>query len=380
MASAAKKNTRSLIPSSMAAMPASTVAADSVRPSAQDVYLNASAPDDGRPNGQIEHDARWESISSALKPAASSPSLLRPERSNAMIDSFSTALGQQSLSKAQHDDLMKQLEQGATIIELDTSVIDPSFVNDRMDPDSAGLELLSQQIQEQGQLIPILVRPHPTKIGRFQTAYGHRRTKACELIGRPVKALVRELTDDELVIAQGQENNSRLNLSYIEKARFTRKLSDLKTPRSVIASALAIANVTQISWFLSLTDKIHEDIINAIGPAPTIGRRRWEELAKVLDKSETAVSKALGVIEAQEFNDLDTDERFEALVSALTKTTKPAAAPALIVSDVSGAVIAKCVVTHSAATVRFDRKADPEFSNFVIGKLEELYAEYRRPA
>ena len=42
--------------------------------------------------------------------------------------------------------------------------------------------------------------------------------------GRPVKAVVKKLGDEELVIAQGQENNERQDLSYIEKARFAHRL------------------------------------------------------------------------------------------------------------------------------------------------------------
>uniref|UniRef100_UPI001D0E2864 ParB/RepB/Spo0J family partition protein n=1 Tax=Klebsiella pneumoniae TaxID=573 RepID=UPI001D0E2864 len=74
--------------------------------------------------------------------------------------------------------------------------------------------------------MPILVRPHPTIDGRYQVAYGHRRLVAVRQLGFKVKAVIRELSDDQLVVSQGQENNARTNLSYIERALFASRLED----------------------------------------------------------------------------------------------------------------------------------------------------------
>ena len=53
------------------------------------------------------------------------------------------------------------------------------------------------------------------KEGFYQVAYGHRRVRATAILGIKVRAIVRDLTDAELVIAQGQENNARQDLSFI---------------------------------------------------------------------------------------------------------------------------------------------------------------------
>jgi ParB family transcriptional regulator, chromosome partitioning protein len=39
-------------------------------------------------------------------------------------------------------------------------------------------------------------------------------------LGQPVRALVRDFDDAALVMAQGQENGARRDLSFIEKANF----------------------------------------------------------------------------------------------------------------------------------------------------------------
>ena len=50
---------------------------------------------------------------------------------------------------------------------------------------------------------------NPQQEGRYQIAYGHRRLRAAIELGRPVRAIVKPLTDEQLVVAQGQENSAR---------------------------------------------------------------------------------------------------------------------------------------------------------------------------
>ncbi|MGO8658348.1 ParB/RepB/Spo0J family partition protein, partial [Rhizobium ruizarguesonis] len=82
-----------------------------------------------------------------------------------------------------------------------------------------------------------LVRPHPETKGRYQVAYGHRRLAAAREIGIRVRAVVRDLTDGQLVVSQGQENSARTNLSYIERALFASRLEERSFGRDVIMAA-----------------------------------------------------------------------------------------------------------------------------------------------
>ena len=96
---------------------------------------------------------------------------------------------------------------------IDPEKILPSPVVDRLsragdlDP---GFDALKASIAADGQSVPVLLRPHsdPAKAaaGLYETAYGHRRVRAAKDLGLQVKAIVRPLTDDELVLAQGREN------------------------------------------------------------------------------------------------------------------------------------------------------------------------------
>src|SRR5215831_5559637 len=123
-------------------------------------------------------------------------------------------------------DLEARLTSGQVIVELDTALIDPSFIADRMAQNDEAYTALRAGIEAEGQLSPILVRPHPETSGRYQVAFGHRRVRVAQEIGRPVRAVVRSLSDEELILAQGQENSARADLSFIERARFARRLED----------------------------------------------------------------------------------------------------------------------------------------------------------
>lgn len=101
--------------------------------------------------------------------------------------------------------LQEQLASGSTVIDLDPVLIDSSAVSDRITIDiDPGFETLVESMRENGQQVPILVRPQPAAPGRFQIAYGRRRLKAAAHLGKPVRAIVQQLTDNELVIAQGK--------------------------------------------------------------------------------------------------------------------------------------------------------------------------------
>ena len=101
-------------------------------------------------------------------------------------------------------DAAAEIEEGSVIVDLDPKLIDDSFIADRVadanDPTLAGLV---ESIDGSGQQVPILVRPNPGVLGRFQIAYGRRRTSAALILGRPVRAVVRSLSDDELVVGSG---------------------------------------------------------------------------------------------------------------------------------------------------------------------------------
>jgi ParB family transcriptional regulator, chromosome partitioning protein len=93
-------------------------------------------------------------------------------------------------------ELEKQLADSQAIVELDPANIQSSFVPDRMAASSEDHDKLMASIRLTGQQVPILVRPHPSQEGHYQVAYGHRRLRAVTELGRKVRAVVRDLSDE----------------------------------------------------------------------------------------------------------------------------------------------------------------------------------------
>jgi ParB family transcriptional regulator, chromosome partitioning protein len=275
--------------------------------------------------------------------------------------------------------LKSKLEAGETIIELSPDVIDPSFISDRMEITDAEVDELAEQIKDRGQLVPIMVRPHPEKEGRYQVAFGHRRLRALSKLGLNIRVVVKRLSDAELVVAQGQENNARLDLSFIEKARFAAELDNQGYERSTICAALAVTE-NNLSTMISIVNRIPKDIIAGIGKAPGIGRPRWNELL-TLFKEKEKVKRAIAFIKTNEFMSASSDERFVALHSHLTKkqpsdqAAKQAQQQAFL-NDPLGRRRASINTTETRCTIQIDRRDDPEFADFVIQRLEEICREY----
>ncbi len=138
---------------------------------------------------------------------------------------------------------------------------------------------LVESIRESGQLVPVLLRPHPGQAGRFQIAYGHRRVRALAELGRPVRAVVRKLSDDELVVAQGKENGEREDLSFIERATYALALEVKGFKRETIMAALSV-DKTELSRLISVARALPRSLVSAIGAAPKTGRRRWMDLVE----------------------------------------------------------------------------------------------------
>jgi ParB family transcriptional regulator, chromosome partitioning protein len=211
----------------------------------------------------------------------------------------------------------QKIEAGDLIVEVPTDLIDPSFITDRIGDDD-DMDAFVASIRDQGQRTPILLRPHPDDAGRYQIAFGHRRYRALQKLGRPVKAMVKQLTDDELVVAQGQENQSRLDLSYIERAVFAGRLESRRFQRDIICLALSI-DKTEVSRMISVATALPRELVEAIGSAPKTGRRRWMELAKAVEQVNWPAEKERVLAVCRDGGAAASDERFDLALQDLSR-------------------------------------------------------------
>ncbi|MGO4572724.1 plasmid partitioning protein RepB [Microvirga sp. 2TAF3] len=265
-----------------------------------------------------------------------------------------------------------QVEAGSAIIELDPALIDSSFVSDRIaDASDTTIGALVESIRESGQQVPILVRVSPKDEKRYQVAYGHRRVKAAMRLGIKVRAVIRNLTDQELVVAQGKENLDRRDLSFIEKAFFALHLESLKFDRAVIMQALSTEK-SDLSRYLAVAKAIPEYIATAIGPAPKAGRARWLALVEALETAQAKKSAEKAITDPA-FASLDTDGRFaRVLAAASTKTSEIAKPAAKMIAMASGQKVATVSKTGCDLKISVDPGFGVEFASFLVEQLPGL--------
>ncbi|MGO4450455.1 plasmid partitioning protein RepB [Phyllobacterium sp. TAF24] len=277
------------------------------------------------------------------------------------------------------EEIEKQLLIGDTIIEVDPNDLEGSFVSDRISDDR--FDELVEAIRERGQDSPILVRPHPSIHGRYQIVFGHRRTRAAKELGIKVRAVVKELGDREHVIAQGQENTAREDLSFIERTLFAARLNKLGFDNPTVMSALAI-NKTILSKMTSVIDQVPESVILSMGAAKGIGREKWYDLS-VKCRDREYLQQVQTAIAGDTFAELSVAARFAALMnlqklpvqkSSIDKKVEPTPTQTWVAPDKS----VQAVVQHKGHNLKLSLKAgaDKGFGQYLSENLDQIFEAY----
>lgn len=270
--------------------------------------------------------------------------------------------------------LRQALSEGERVVAVHPEKIDSSFVEDRLrldDQDDEDLATLIASMRESGQQVPVLLRNHPEKPGRYQTAYGHRRIRAASRLGIEVKAIVRSLSDDELVLAQGKENAERRNLSFIERAVFAKNLLAGGFDRKVIGEALSVQK-SELSRLLQVVESVPDAIIRAIGAAPKAGRDRWMKLGELLT-SEKARASAVAEVSGLTFQSSLSDERFQLVFNHLSKPEKPQPVEPVLLKDNKGKMFAQVHTDGKRSRIEFAAGIDHQFIDDAMKVLVQHY-------
>jgi ParB family chromosome partitioning protein len=280
-----------------------------------------------------------------------------------------------------------QLLEGETIVELDPALIEDSFAKDRFaigdDDYKDEFQRVLEAVRERGQDSPVLVRPHPSHAGRYMLVFGHLRRRAAAELGRKVRAVIKQMTDRDHVIAQGQENNGRANTSFIEKAVFAAEIVNRRfdDDQSTVMAALG-ADKSTLSKMLAVAG-LPAPLLKAIGRAKRIGRDRWYDLKLVLDKPSN-LEEALSFVETAGIAGLASDDRFDALVTHL-KTRKagvrPRSSPVRANwAPADGRLAAEAISDGKKFTLAL-RARGPDaraFGDYLTEHLDKLYEEFRQ--
>lgn len=251
---------------------------------------------------------------------------------------------------------LTKLQENA-VQDIDVALIENAGVEDRLGFDDAAQAQLIDSIKTYGQQVPVLLRPHPKVQGRYEIVYGRRRLMALRSLGLPVKAMVRHLDDQALILAQGQENTARQDLSFIEKASFAAQLQASGYDRQTIAAALSV-DLPMISRFLKVGNAFSIAFLRRIGSAPSIGRERWLKLADLLTTAPDRTEQLDQLFETEAFLSRPSDERFEQVLASMEAPTD--AAPTAKPNPAPKAAPRKQVISHRDGSPLADLKTTPK--------------------
>lgn len=271
-----------------------------------------------------------------------------------------------------------------SIRDIDPDRIDMDGLRDRLALEDGAIDDLVESIRKHGQQVPIMVRPSDQP-GRYRIVYGRRRLVALQKLGGAVKAIVRTLDDEASLIAQGQENNLRLDPSFIEKALFIKEMQEAGYKPGVIQDALGLTR-QGVSNHRVVIEQLPDELIRLIGPAHGVGRRQWGELAALSEKA-PLVDVAKRTL-ANLPDETPSAEKFQMVYAASVKADKARRGAKqaersrmTLVEDGGGKPIGTLVMDDKLVAIKIMRKDNPEFGQWIEdhaeAALRRLFDQWR---
>ncbi len=247
-------------------------------------------------------------------------------------------------------------------VEIDLDLIDPNPFQPRQYFSEVELAELSASILRHGVVQPIVVRPRGD---RYQLVVGERRVRAAQrAVLMRIPAVVKQISEDEMVELALVENVQRQDLTPIEEAHGYKRLVDrLQATQADVAKRVGkdrstVANSLRL---LSLSEFIQGEIDHG-ALTPGHGRALLAMPPEVRDKMARRILKeSLSVRQAEK---LAASEKQD--TATKMKITKPAVADA-------NTLAAEERLTHALATrVKIHRKGEGGTVEIAFHNEEEL--------
>jgi len=126
---------------------------------------------------------------------------------------------------------------------------------------------LTRSIEEEGVLEPILVRPIKD---RYEIIVGSRRFSASKAAGlKSIPAIVREMRDDEAIVASLTENIQRGDLEPEEEASAYKRLYEFYRSYRKMATAIGIdeSRIRRVLGIMELVPKLRKEVRRYAAPS-----------------------------------------------------------------------------------------------------------------
>ena len=225
---------------------------------------------------------------------------------NSSISKKGLGRGLSSLMGDTSDDLM-QTESVNQETKISIANLKPSPSQPRRLFDKKSINELAESIKSKGLVQPILVRPSPTEVGKYEIIAGERRWRAAQIAQlHEVPAVVRQLDDVEALEIAIIENVQRSDLSPIEEAAgYKRLIENHGHTQEVLGEIVGksrshIANILRLlSLPRSIQDMITEGKISS-GHARAIMNSAFpEQLANKIVKENLSVREVENLVKSK---------------------------------------------------------------------------------
>ncbi|HAT7841150.1 ParB/RepB/Spo0J family partition protein [Legionella sp. PATHC038] len=161
---------------------------------------------------------------------------------------------------------------------------------DRQNFEMGDLHELASNISENGQVQPIVVREVNDK---YEVIAGERRWRACSLINKKVKAVIKNLTDEDAFILQAAENIKQELSHYSQSVSYHKILSEEKISQRTLAKRLGMSK-SSLSNLLSFSS-IPSELWEAVGDMRKVTIKTACFIKQLLDSDPNVLVELLSI-------------------------------------------------------------------------------------
>lgn len=200
---------------------------------------------------------------------------------------------------------VQQPQASETVEQVELSKIRPNPYQPRREFDKQALKELAKSIDESGVFQPVILRQPNPQLERYELIAGERRFRASKLAHKKtIPAIIRSMTDEQVMEAAILENLQREDLTPLEEAQGYATLMDkLSLTQAEVAQKLGksrpyIANYLRL---LGLPDQIKQLVDNgdlSMGQARTL--LGLKDKRQLLSLAKRAVEEGLTVRQLEE--------------------------------------------------------------------------------
>ncbi len=186
----------------------------------------------------------------------------------------------------------KSLSNPSSVQQIPIEWINPGSWQPRRKFDNDSLKELANSLLKQGVIQPILIRPTPGAVNKYQLIAGERRWRAAQIAKiYEIPAVIRDFSEQEAAQIALVENIQRRDLSSIEEAAAYQQLIQTHGyTQKELSDAIGKSrpHITNLMRLLTLPEWIQSQIDNgsvSVGQIrPIIGHTDIDNLAKLIIK------------------------------------------------------------------------------------------------